>query len=61
MTVNTKLLNERDRARYYRLMAITPKNRTDADHEEIADLLNKIERQAARDSGRATKKFTREV
>ncbi len=61
MTFNTKLLNERDRARYYRLTSIAPKSRTDADNEELAELINKAERQIARNNGRVNKKLHREV
>lgn len=57
---NVKLLSERERARYYRLVSIAPKNRTDSDHEEMAELLLKMERVAARVNGRANKKFERE-
>lgn len=57
---NVKLLSERERARYYRLTAISPKDRTDSDHEEMAELLAKMERAAARANGRANKKFERE-
>lgn len=58
---NVKLLSERERARYYRLVSIAPKSRTDSDHEEMAELMLKMEREAARNNGRTNKKFVRGV
>lgn len=57
---NVKLLSERERARYYRLSAAAPRDRSDSDEEELAELMLKMERMAARANGRAIKKFERE-
>ena len=56
-----KLLSERERARYYRITSISPKDRTDLDQEELDELLVKMEREAARNNGRTNKQFVRGV
>lgn len=58
--LNVKLLSERERVRYYRLLSTSPRDRTDSDNEELAELVMRMQQAAARINGREAKKFTRE-